>query len=139
MILGTFKMESLNHLTQNYFLSKIIMYLTDCGYPLLGFLKYLVWGCPDVKLNNAEFHDQFFFIISNKKQGCSWISWVYFIRNNSKWISKKTIASNFMEKYWKRLLGFIFELINAWTNAILIGFAVVAQMHIKNLIFLFIG
>ncbi len=35
LILGAFEIESLNHLTLNYFLGKLIMYLTDCGYPSL--------------------------------------------------------------------------------------------------------
>ena len=34
-------MESRNPLTLNYLLKKIILYLTNCGYPLLGFL------CPE--------------------------------------------------------------------------------------------
>ena len=34
-------MDSRNHLTLNCILSKIVMYLTDSGYPLLGILSAL--------------------------------------------------------------------------------------------------
>ena len=52
-ILGTFEMESLNHLIWNYFLNKIIIYLTDCVYPPLGFLKALVMAKEMSKVINT--------------------------------------------------------------------------------------
>ena len=53
LILVTFEMESLNYLIWNYFLNKIIIYLTDCVYPPLGFLKALVMAKEMSKVINT--------------------------------------------------------------------------------------